>query len=113
MRITVVAIRAIVAIRFQVFLSALADTRLLLAVSSQVEAIAIARLANVSLVPVTAVGAVILGRALVAVGAHRIVLTVLTDTTTLVVTVDIQRCSITIHFLVIFALRRMSMTVAS
>lgn len=111
-RESVITISTVIAVGLQVLLPALALTSLLGTVSGQVKAIAVALLAHVRLVPVAALRTIVLGRTFVTVDAHRVVLTVLADTTTLVVAVDVQRGAIAVHLLVVLALARVAMAVA-
>lgn len=112
-RESVVAVRTVVAIRFQILFPALALAGSLRTVSGQVEAITVARLAHVRLVPVAAIGAIVLGRTLVTIDTHRVVLAVQTDTASLVVAVNVQGGSIAVHFFVVPALRCVSMAITS
>lgn len=111
-RESVIAIRTVIAVGLQVLFPALALASLFGTVSGQVKAIAVALLAHVRLVPVAALRTIVLGRTFVTIDAHRVVLTVLADTTTLVVAVDVQRGAIAVHLLVVLALARVAMAVA-
>lgn len=110
-RESVIPISTVIAVGLQVLFPALALTSLFGTVSGQVKAIAVALLAHVRLVPVAALRTIVLGRAFVTIDAHRVVLTVLANTTTLVVAVNVQRGSIAVHLLVVLALARVAMAV--
>lgn len=110
---SVVAIRAVVTIRLQVLLAALALSSLLGTVSGQIEAIAVAWLAHIRLVPVATVRAVVLWRTLVTIDTLRVVLAVDANATSLVVSVNVQRGGVAVNLLVVTALRRVPVAVAS
>jgi len=61
---------------------------------------------------VLALGSIVFRLALVAVNSHGIVLTVLANTTTIVVSVNVQGQSLAVHFLIVLALVAVTMTVA-
>jgi len=61
---------------------------------------------------VLALGSVVLGLALVAVNSHSVVLTVLANTTSIVVSVNVQGESFAVHFLIVLAIGAVTMAVA-
>lgn len=112
-RISVITIRTVVTVWFQVLLATLADSRLLLTVAGQIEPVTVARLTHIRLVPVAAAGPVVLGRALVAVRALSVVLAIHANTATLVFPVNVQRRAVVVHLLVVATLARVAVAIAS
>lgn len=70
-------------------------------------------MAYIGFIPILSGGSVVLGFALVAINALGVVLTVHTATATLIETVNIQRQTLAIDFLVINTLIGMTMTITS
>lgn len=90
----------------------LTATRFLLTVSSRIEVIAIARLADVGLIPVLSMWSVELVLALVTVDTFRVVLAVFANTASFVVSMDIERKPFGVNLLGVLALTGMSVAVA-
>lgn len=109
----------------------LALARLLLAVSRRVEEVAITRCniqvisdfssvlemlllttADVCLIPVFATWTIVLWLTLIAVGSLGVVLAVLTDTSAVVVSMDIQRQALAVDLLIVFTLVAVAMAIA-
>lgn len=111
-RISKVAIRTGVTIWWVELRSALATARFFFTVSSGVEVIAVARLANIGFIPMLSVWAEELVLTFVTVDTLGIVLAVLTDATPFVVAVDIQREVFLVSFLRVDTLSGMAVAVA-
>jgi len=61
---------------------------------------------------VLALWSIVFGLALVAVNSHSVVLTVLANTTSIIVSVNVQGESFAVHFLIVLAIGAVTMAVA-
>lgn len=110
-RISKVAVRTGIAIWWIEFRFALATTGFFFTISSGVEVIAVARLTNIGFIPMLSVWAEKRILTFVTVDALGMVLAVLTNAASFVVTVDVQREMLFVNFLGVDALSRMAVTV--
>lgn len=111
-RVSKVPIRAGITIRWVELRTALTTTGFLLAITGGEEVVAVTGVANVRFVPMLSVRAIELALTLVTVDTFGVVLTILTDATSFVVAVDVQRELLLVNFFRVDTFIRMAVTVA-
>lgn len=111
-RVSKVPIRAGITIRWVELRTALTTTSFPLAITGGEEVVAVTGVANVRFVPMLSVRAIELAFTLVTVDTFGVVLTILTDATSFVVAVDVQRELLLVNFFRVDTFIRMSVTVA-
>lgn len=110
-RVVIVAVTAGIAVRWQECRLALALTSTFLTVSSIVVIVAVARLADISIIEVLVEGSVVAGYTLVTVDALGVVLAVEAATTSLIVAMYVFGESLFIHLLIKYTLLCMTIAV--